>query len=204
MKLHNGCEEEEKKEENSFSHKLTERLIKSRKIIISQSVNAKLAERVINNLILLQEEDSDKDITIFINSPGGDLFSGLAIYDMMQFVKPNIKTVVTGLAASMGSVLSLGASDGQRFALPNSKILIHQPLIAGVIQGSAADIEIQAKEMIDTKNRLIEIYVEKTGKSFEEIKKDIERDFWLNAKEALEYGKKGLIDKVINSYSEIE
>lgn len=195
-------EEEDKKSGGKFS--LSERLIEARKIIISSEVNSKLANRVVNQLLVLEENDPEKPITVFINSPGGEIYSGFAIYDMMSFVRCPIRTVVMGFAASMGSILALGADKGHRYALSHSMFLIHQPLISGVYRGTAADIEIQAKEMINTKNRIVQIYVDATGKSFEEIKKDINRDYWITAQEALKYGPKSLIDRVILSYSDIE
>ncbi len=190
-------EKEDEKEKKDGS--LTDKLLKSRKIIISSEVDSKLANRVVNQLLLLEDDNPSEPITIYINSPGGEIFSGFAIFDMMKFVKPLVRTVVIGFAASMGSILSLGAEPGHRYALQNSMFLIHQPLISGVYRGSAADIEIQAKEMINTKNKIINLYVEATGKSYDEIKKDIDRDYWMTAQQALEYGPKKLIDRVITS-----
>jgi ATP-dependent Clp protease protease subunit len=191
------------KDDDKEKGSMQEKLLKARKIVISSEVDSKLANKVTNQLLLLENEDPNKQITIFINSPGGEIFSGFAIFDMMKFIKPLIKTVVMGFAASMGAILSLGAEPGYRYALPNSMFLIHQPLISGVYRGSAADIEIQAREMINTKNRIINIYVEATGKTHEEIKNDIDRDFWLTAKQALEYGPKALIDKMLVSSDEL-
>ncbi len=193
----------EKEEDKEKSSSMTEKLLKSRKIIISSDVNSKLVNRVIHQLLLLEEDKPDEPITMFINSPGGEVYSGFAIYDMMQFVKPLVKTVVMGFAASMGSILSLGAEKGHRYALTNAMLLIHQPLISGVYRGTAADIEITAKEMINTKNRIIDIYVEATGKTHDEVKKDINRDYWMTAQQAMEYGPKRLIDKVITNIEEI-
>ncbi|GMT48821.1 MAG: ATP-dependent Clp protease proteolytic subunit [bacterium] len=196
------AEKEEDKEKGSSS--MTEKLLKSRKIIISSDVNSKLANRVIHQLLLLEEDKPDESITMFINSPGGEVHSGFAIYDMMQFVKPMIKTVVMGLAASFGSLLSTGAEEGHRYALTNAMILIHQPLICGVLRGTASDIEIHANEMIKLKDRIIDIYVQTTGKTYEEVKKDINRDYWMTAQQALEYGPKRLIDKVITSIEDLK
>ncbi len=195
-------EKEEEKEKGSSS--MTEKLLKSRKIIISSDVNSKLANRVIHQLLLLEEDKPDEPITMFINSPGGEVYSGFAIYDMMQFVKPMVKTVVMGLAASFGSLLSTGAALGHRYALTNAVILIHQPLISGVLHGTASDIEIHANEMIKLKDRIIDIYVQGTGKTYDEIKKDINRDYWMTAQQALEYGPKSLIDKVITSLKDLD
>ncbi len=205
--LDNNKEEDEKEEKDKEKEKggggISEKLLKARKIVISSEVDSKLASRVTNQLLVLEEDNPDEPITIFINSPGGEIFSGFAIFDMMHYVKPIIKTVVIGFAASMGSILALGAEPGHRFALPNAMFLIHQPLISGVYRGSAADIEIQAKEMINTKNRIINLYVEATGKTPEEIKADIDRDFWLTSDQALKYGPKALIDKVITSKDDL-
>ncbi|MDH4128513.1 MAG: ATP-dependent Clp protease proteolytic subunit [Spirochaetota bacterium] len=202
--LNNKEKEDEKEGEKDKAGSMSDKLLKARKIIISSEVDSKLANKVVNQLLLLEEDDPEKPITIFINSPGGEIFSGFAIFDMMKFVKPIIKTVVIGFAASMGSILALGAEHGHRYALTNAMFLIHQPLISGVYRGSAADIEIQAKEMINTKNRIINLYVESTGKTYDEIKKDIDRDFWMTAEQAAKYGPKALIDKVITSTSELE
>ena len=196
--------EKEKEEDKEKGSPFAERLLKERKIVISSEVDSKLANRVVQQLIFLEADDPKKPITIFINSPGGEIFSGFAIFDMMKFIKPIVKTVVIGFAASMGSILSLGAEHGHRYALTNSMFLIHQPLISGVYRGSAADIEIQAKEMINTKNKIIDIYVEATGKTYDEIKRDIDRDYWMTAQQALEYGPKSLIDKLITKSSELE
>lgn len=196
--------EDEKEEKEKGGHSLAEKLLKLRKIVISSEVDQKLANRITNQLLLLEEDNADEPITMFINSPGGEIFSGFAIYDMMQFIKPLIKTVVMGFAASMGSILALGGTRGYRYALPSSMFLIHQPLLSGVYRGSAADIEIQAKEMINTKNRIIELYVGATGKTFDEIKKDIDRDFWMTAEQAANYGPKALVDKVIKSTNELK
>ncbi len=199
--MHNA-EKEEDKEKGSSS--MTEKLLKSRKIIISTDVNSKLANRVIHQLLLLEEDKPDESITMFINSPGGEVYSGFAIYDMMQFVKPMVKTVVMGLAASFGSLLSIGAKPGHRYALTNAVFLIHQPLISGVLRGTASDIEIHANEMIKLKDRIIDIYVQGTGKTYDEIKRDINRDYWMTAQQALEYGPKQLIDKVITSIRDLD
>lgn len=197
----NACDDKEEDKDKQVPY--AEKLLKSRKIIVSDSVDSKLASRVINQLLFLENENPDEPITMYINSPGGEVYSGFAIYDMMNFVKPIVKTVVTGLAASMGSILSVGAEPGHRYALPNSMILIHQPLISGVFQGSAADVEITAKEMIKLKDKIINIYVNATGKTHDEIKKDIDRDFWMSSQQAYEYGEKRLIDKVITKAEDL-
>jgi len=179
---------------------LGEKLLKERKIIISETVTSKLADRVIRELLILEADDSKKDITIFINSPGGEIFSGFGIYDMIQFVSPRIRTVISGMAASMGSILSLAAPKGYRYSLPLSRVLIHQPLLSGPFLGVASDIEIQAREMLKAKAKIVEIYVKATGKDTKTIEKDIDRDNWMNAEEAKKYG---LIDKVLKKSSEL-
>ena len=197
--IKDNSNQEEDSYEKEKSIPINEKLLKSRKIVISSEVNAKLANKVVSQLLFLEEENKEKPITIFINSPGGEIHSGFAIYDVMKFIKPQVKTVVMGFAASMGSILSLGASNGHRYALYNAMFLIHQPLLTGIYQGSASDIEIQAKEMINLKNRIINIYVETTGKEYEEVKNDINRDFWMTAQQAIFYGPKKLIDQVITN-----
>lgn len=187
--------ENEEKEEG-FSQKLME----TRSIVISGSVDGKLADKVVKQLLLLEQADPEAEIKIMINSPGGEIYSGLAIFDMARFVSCPITTIVMGLAASMGSVLSLVGDDGKRFALPNARILIHQPLLMGA-EGSATDLEIQSKQMIKTRKLLADMYAEKTGKTTNQILKDLDRDNWMTAEEALKYG---LIDKIIATRAELE
>lgn len=175
-------------------------LIEKRRIIISSSIDAKVADRIMKQLLIMDDNNNEKNITVYINSPGGDVFSGFAIYDMMQFIESPVITLVTGFAASMGSIIMLAAEKGNRFALPNSKVLIHQPLIPGVFQGRATEIEIQAKEIDQTKQRIIDLYAKETGKNKDQIAKDIDNDYWLTAEEACEYG---LIDKIIKNVKDI-
>jgi len=179
---------------------LDSKLLKSRTVVISQQVDAKLTAKVLSQLVLLEQEGPEESITVFINSPGGEIFSGFAIFDMLNFIECPVTTIVTGFAASMGSILSLAADKGRRFCMPQAKIMIHQPLLMGY-QGRASECEIQAQEILKTRDHLIDLYAQKTGKNKEEIKKAIDRDNWFTAKEALEYG---LIDKVIHSRSEIK
>ena len=152
-----------------------------------------------SQLVLLEQEGPEEPITVFINSPGGEIFSGFAIFDMLNFIACPVTTIVTGFAASMGSILSLAADKGRRFSMPQAKIMIHQPLLMGY-QGRASECEIQAREILKTRDHLVNLYAEHTGKSLKEIKKALDRDNWFSAEEALEYG---LIDKVIHSRSEI-
>ena len=151
-------------------------------------------------MILLEQEGPEIPITVFINSPGGDIFSGFAIFDMLKFISCPVTTIVAGFAASMGSILSLAADKGRRFAMPQSKIMIHQPLLMGY-QGRASECEIQAREILKTRDHLVKLYSEQTGKNKEEIKKALDRDNWFTADEALKYG---LLDKVVSSRSDID
>jgi ATP-dependent Clp protease, protease subunit len=168
------------------------RLLAERIIFLGTPVDDQIANLVIAQLIHLESEDPDKDIHMYINSPGGAVYSGLAIYDTMQYVKPDINTTCVGIAMSMGSLLLAGGTKGKRTALPNSKILIHQ--VSGGFQGQGTDIEIQAREVISLKRRLEEIYAEHTAKPIEQISRDMERDFFMTPEEAKEYG---IIDTVI-------
>ena len=189
----------EKDEESQETDNLASKLLKSRTVVISQQVDAKLTSKVLSQLVLLEQESDDQPLTVFINSPGGEIFSGFAIFDMLNFISCPVTTIVTGFAASMGSILSLAADKGCRYAMPQAKIMIHQPLLMGY-QGRATECEIQAREILKTRDHLVKLYSEQTGKSLEEIKKALDRDNWFTAEEALEYG---LIDKVVYNRSEI-
>ena len=190
---------EEKNEDNDELDSISSKLLKSRTVIISQQVDAKLSAKVLSQLVLLEQEGPELPITVFINSPGGEIFSGFAIFDMLKFITCSVTTIVTGFAASMGSILSLAADEGRRFAMPQAKIMIHQPLLMGY-QGRASECEIQAREILKTRDHLVKLYADQTGKSHEEIKKALDRDNWFTAEEALEYG---LLDKVVHSRSEL-
>jgi ATP-dependent Clp protease protease subunit len=170
------------------------RLLKERVIFLVGPVNDHSANLIVAQLLFLESENPDKDISLYINSPGGSVSAGMAIYDTMQFIKPDVSTLCTGLAASMGAFLLAAGAKGKRFSLPNSRIMIHQPL--GGAQGQAADIEIQAREILYLRDRLNHILAEKTGRSVEQISKDTDRDNFMSASEAAEYG---MIDKVLNS-----
>ena len=187
------------KDDNGDMNGMSAKLLKSRTVIISQQVNSELSAKVLNQLVLLEQEDPKQGITVFINSPGGEIFSGFAIFDMLKFIECPITTVVTGFAASMGSVLSLAADEGRRFAMPQAKIMIHQPMLMGY-QGRAADCEIQAKEILKTRDHLINLYSEQTGKDYEEIKQAIDRDNWFTSEEAIEFG---LLDRIVKNRSEL-
>jgi len=197
VNYYSNNKEQDRKKREEF---VNERVLRSRKIILSEAVTNKLADRVIRELLFLESDNPKKDIILFINSPGGEIFSGFAVFDMIKFIKPKVRTLVAGMAASMGSILSLAAPKGQRFALPLARILIHQPLLSGSYFGVASDIEIQAREMLKAKEKIIEIYMQATGKNHKEIEHDIDRDFWMTAEEAKKYG---LIDKIIKSSSEL-
>lgn len=168
------------------------RLIADRIVFITGEINDKVASVIIAQLLFLSSVDPDKDISLYINSPGGSIHDGLGIYDTMQFVKPKVSTMCIGLAASMGAVLLASGESGKRFALPHSKIMIHQPL--GGVKGQATEMEITLKHVLSLKKDLYEILSKHTGKSYDVIAKDSERDYWLSAEEALTYG---LIDKVL-------
>jgi ATP-dependent Clp protease protease subunit len=168
------------------------RLLKDRIIFLGTAMNDEIANLIIAQLLFLESEDPDKDINFYVNSPGGLVTAGLAIYDTMQYIKPDITTVCIGQAASMGAVLLAAGATGKRYSLPNSRILIHQPM--GGFQGQASDIEIQAKEILRMKDRLNQILVVHTGKELENIQKDTDRDFFMSGEEAKKYG---IIDHVI-------
>ena len=190
----------EKNKENKEMEDLASKLLKSRTVVISQQVDAELTAKVLSQLVLLEQEGHEEPVTVFINSPGGEIFSGFAIFDMLNFIACPVTTIVTGFAASMGSILSMAADNGRRFAMPQAKIMIHQPLLMGY-QGRASECEIQAREILKSRDHLVKLYSEQTGKSREEIKKALDRDNWFTAKEALEYG---LLDKVVHSRSELK
>jgi ATP-dependent Clp protease, protease subunit len=170
------------------------RLLNERIIFLGTPITDDIANLIIAQLLHLESEDPDKDISIYINSPGGDVYAGLAIYDTIQFIKPDVATICVGIAMSMGALLLSGGTKGKRMALPNSKILIHQVWSPGGGQGQAADIEIRAREIINLKRRLEEILAEHSGQEIEKIQKDTDRDFFMSSQEAQEYG---LIDRVL-------
>ena len=171
------------------------RLLKDRIIFLGSGIDDAVANNVIAQLLFLENENPKKDITLYIHSPGGHVTAGLAIYDTMQFVQPDVSTVCVGLAASMGAVLLAGGAKGKRFALPNAEVMIHQPL--GGMQGQASDIAIHANHIINTKQRLNGILSKHTGASLTQVEKDTDRDNFLSAEEAKAYGKHGLIDAIV-------
>ena len=174
------------------SYDIYSRLLKDRIIFLGTAIDDTVANLVVAQLLFLESEDPDKDISIYINSPGGSVTAGLAIYDTMQYIKPDVSTICIGMAASMGAVLLTAGAEGKRIALPNSRIMIHQPM--GGMQGQASDIEIHAKEILKTRAKLNEILAKHTGRPLEKIEADTDRDFYMSAEEAQQ---NGLVDMII-------
>ncbi len=179
--------------ERSFD--IYSRLLNERVIFLGSEIDDQVANLIIAQIIHLESEDPDKDISLYINSPGGSVYAGLAIYDTMQFIKPDVQTICVGVAMSMGALLLAGGAKDKRMALPNSKILIHQ--LSGGFQGQATDIEIHAKEIIDVRQRLDEIIAKHTGQDLEKVAKDTERDYFMSAEEAKAYS---IVDRVIEHH----
>ncbi len=179
--------------ERSFD--IYSRLLNERIVFIGTPVDDQVANLVVAQLLHLESEDAEKDVSLYINSPGGVVYSGLAIYDTMQFVKPDVQTICFGVAMSMGSLLLAGGAPGKRMALPNARILIHQP--SGGFEGQASDIEIHARETLQLREHIDEIYAGHTGQSVQQVHDDMDRDRYLTAEQAREYG---LIDRVISSH----
>jgi len=173
------------------------RLLKERVIFIVGPIDDHMANLVVAQLLFLESENPDKDVALYINSPGGVVTSGLAIYDTMQFIKPDVSTICTGQAASMGSFLLAGGTKGKRFVLPHARVMIHQPL--GGFQGQATDIEIHAKDILDTRDRLNSILAKHTGQDVETIKRDTDRDNFMTAEQAVKYG---IVDRVLSTRAE--
>ena len=184
--------EKDEKKDSSLSQEIIDSAILERKIYLWSEIDDKVAEKIVRQLLFMNSKSSDP-ITLYINSPGGVISAGLAIYDAMQAIKAPVSTIVCGLAASMGSFLAATGTKGMRFAWPHAKILIHQPLISGEIYGQATDIKIHAEEMLKTRSMLNSIYSQVTGKPLAQIEKDTDRDHYLSAAEAKEYG---LLDEV--------
>lgn len=174
--------------------------LEQRRLFLCNAIDSDTAEDVIRKLWYLEAKAPGEPILLVINSPGGSIDAGFAIWDQIKMITSPVTTLVTGLAASMGSILSLVAAPKRRFATPQSRIMVHQPRLSGVIQGQATDLEIQAREMLKTRSTLVEIYMNATGRTAAEIEKAIDRDTWMTVEEALEFG---LLDKIVNSYSEI-
>ncbi len=193
-------EGQNQEKQSQVDHLIDMLLLKQRKIFFSAPVDDRSALDAIRKLWYLEAADPGKPILFIINSPGGSVDSGFAVWDQIKMLKSPVTTLITGLAASMGSILSLAGGKGKRYATPHSRIMIHQPSIHGIIRGQATDLEIQAKEILKTRNVIINIYMEATGKKFEELEKALDRDTWMSAQEALEFG---LIDQIVHSYQEI-
>ena len=177
------------------SYDIFSRLLKERIIFLSGEIHNEMADLIVAQLLFLEAEDPDKDIQIYINSPGGSVSAGFAIYDTMQYIKPDVSTICVGLAASMGAFLLAAGAKGKRYALPNADIMIHQPL--GGTQGQAEDIRIQAEKILEIRKRINKILSEKTGQDIDIINRDTDRDYYLNVEEAVKYG---LIDKVMEKH----
>ncbi|MCP5506452.1 MAG: ATP-dependent Clp protease proteolytic subunit [Chlamydiales bacterium] len=193
-----GCEDEGKSK--PFDAKVEELLLKKRRIFFSSAVSDESAKDAIRKLWYLEHTAPGEPILFVINSPGGSVDSGFAIWDQIMMITSPVTTLVTGLAASMGSILSLAAAPGRRFASKNARIMIHQPLISGVIQGQATDLEIQAKEIIKTRKQIVDVYAKATGKDSALIEKTIDRDTWMSSQEAKDFG---LLDGIVGSYKEL-
>ena len=197
--------EDEEKEEDGASMNgiligiLTKGLIDARTILISDSVDHKLTAKVTAQLLFLDHQDSEKSIKIFINSPGGSVYDGFAIYDMIRFIRPRVKIISAGLSASAATVILLAADKEDRLALPNSRIMIHQPSMR--FQGAAEDVRRTAEEVVKIKKKINEMYADETGQSLEKVEEDTDRDYWMSPDEAVEYG---LISRVVNGFDEID
>lgn len=179
----------------------TSKLLEKRIMIISEPVTAELTKTIVANLLMLEAADAGKPITIYLNSPGGEINSGFAIYDTIKFLKSPVQIVVTGLAASMATILFVAPKKEHRYSMPNAKFLIHQPLIMGQIYGQASDLEISAREILKTRQKTNEILARECGQPLEKVEADTSRDYWMSAVEAKEYG---LVTKIIESISELK
>ncbi|PID70366.1 ATP-dependent Clp protease proteolytic subunit [bacterium DOLZORAL124_38_8] len=185
----------EKSHEGERAFDIYSRLLKDRIIFIGTAIDANLANLVVAQLLFLESVNPNKDITIYVNSPGGSVSAGLAIIDTMNFIKPDVSTICTGMAASMGAMILMSGAPGKRYILPHSEVMIHQPL--GGMQGQASDMEIHANHIIRTKDTLYKMIQKCTGEEYEQIVKDCDRDNYIVASDAVKYGKLGLVDKVI-------
>ncbi len=184
----------EKSQYGERAYDIYSRLLKERIIFVGGSIGDHVANSIIAQLLFLEHEDSKKDITVYLNTPGGSVTAGLAIYDTMQYIKPDVSTICVGIAASMGAVLLAAGKKGKRFALPNSEILLHQ--VVGGGEGQAIEVEIAARHIIKVKDSLNQVLAKHTGRPLSKIEKDTDRDFWLNSKEAKDYG---IIDQIIKT-----
>ena len=189
---------DEDEKDNKRPDPIGEKLMKSRIIMITDVITKKLAQTTIGQLLILELEDPEKEIKVFINSPGGDADAGFAIYDMMKFIKPKIKNVCAGVAASAAVIILLGTGKENRVSLPNSRILIHQPSTG--VHGTASDIQIEASEILKCREKINRMISEETNREFEKVENDTKRNYWMSAEEAVEYG---LISKIINTQSDL-
>ena len=179
---------------------LSRSLLEKRIVTLFRGVDATLAKEVISDLLYLEAQDSSTPIYMYLNSPGGEVNSGFAIYDMMRFIKPDVKVICTGLCASIATIILLGAKKEDRNGLPNSRYLIHQPLIRGQIFGQASDIQIHAEEITKTRSKINSLLAQETGQVLDKVSKDTDRDYWMTASESLEYG---LISKIVTEHNQI-
>ena len=176
------------------------KLIEKRTIFVSEGINSSVAKKVVNHLLAMEAQDNSQPIYMYLNSPGGEVNSGFAIYDTMRFIKSDVRVVCTGLCASIATIMLLGADKKHRYGMPNAKYLIHQPLIGGNVQGQASDLEITAREIIKTRKKINDLLSEECGQSFDRVEEDTTRDYWMNSDEALEYG---LISKIVANIDEL-
>ncbi|AHF10919.1 MULTISPECIES: ATP-dependent Clp endopeptidase proteolytic subunit ClpP [Dehalobacter] len=184
------------------SYDIYSRLLKDRIIFLGGAIDDNVANVVVAQLLFLEAEDPEKDVFVYINSPGGSITSGMAIYDTMQYIRPDVQTICIGMAASMGAFLLAAGTKGKRTALPNAEILIHQPLIAGGgLSGQATEIEIHAKQLLKTKNKMNRILAERTGQPLDKVEQDTDRDYYMSAEEAKEYG---IVDRVLEKAALLE
>lgn len=187
--------------ESDFDHRMSERMLENRTILLSSDVTASTARRIIEQLLVLESLDPEKPITFIVNSPGGDVNSGLAIYDMIQFIKPTVKILCSGLTASIATIILSAVPRENRFATPMTRFLLHQPLIPMDIYGPASELEITAREILKTREVLNKILARATGKTLQQINEDTNRDFWMDAQQAVDYG---LVGRIIKNRDELE
>ena len=190
--------QDDDEKDNKRFDPIGEKLMKSRIIMITDVITKRLAQRTIGQLLILEQEDPEKEIKVFINSPGGDADAGFAIYDMMKFIKPKIKNVCAGVAASAAVIILLGTCKENRVSLPNSRILIHPPSTG--VHGTASDIQIEASEILKCREKINRMISDETNREFEKVENDTKRNYWMSAEEAVEYG---LISKIINTQSDL-
>lgn len=194
-------EDAKDKEARPMTGPIAQHLFQSRQVPVFGAVDDELAQKVIMQLLALEQEDPERPITLLLNSPGGSVMDGFAIYDMMRFVKPEVRVVCVGLAASIATVILMGAPKHLRIGLPNTKLLIHQVYLSGVVRGQASDLEITAKDLLQTRDRINRLLAEETGQDLARIEKDTNRDYWMTSQEALDYG---LLARVVTDRSEID